>query len=90
MNTGGIDFIGDIHGYADELELLLHKLGYSSRGGAWKHPGRIAFFVGDFIDRGPKNVEAVHLVRSMIELNIHCKWHRADEQAGLNKLCFAE
>lgn len=67
MNTGGIDFIGDIHGYADELEHLLKKLGYSRRGGAWKHPHRVAFFVGDFIDRGPKNVETVHLVRSMIE-----------------------
>ena len=32
MKHSGIDFIGDIHGYADELEYLLKKLGYSRKG----------------------------------------------------------
>jgi len=26
----------------------------------------------------------------MTEFNIHCKWDRVDDQAGLNKLCFAK
>jgi hypothetical protein len=65
MTINGIDFIGDIHGYADELKHLLKKMGYSRKGAAWKHPGRLAFFVGDFIDRGPKIVETLHIVRHM-------------------------
>lgn len=67
MKTSGIDFIGDIHGYADELEHLLHKMGYSRKGTAWKHPNRIAFFVGDFIDRGPKIVETLNIARHMVD-----------------------
>ncbi|REL24828.1 phosphoesterase [Rhodohalobacter sp. SW132] len=67
METSGIDFIGDIHGYADELEHLLDKMGYSRKGTTWKHPNRIAFFVGDFIDRGPKIVETLNIVRHMVD-----------------------
>lgn len=67
MKTSGIDFIGDIHGYADELKHLLHKMGYSRKGTIWKHPNRIAFFVGDFIDRGPKIVKTLNIVRHMGE-----------------------
>ncbi|MEX5449882.1 hypothetical protein WCE15_12670, partial [Stutzerimonas stutzeri] len=29
------DIIGDIHGYADALKLLLSKLGYSAANGVW-------------------------------------------------------
>ncbi len=31
------DLIGDIHGYAAELEALLQKLGYERRGGEGWH-----------------------------------------------------
>ena len=34
MNSPGIDFIGDIHGHADELKKLLKKMGYVRRGAA--------------------------------------------------------
>ncbi len=61
------DIIGDIHGHADALECLLKKLGYAERMGAWRHPERTALFVGDFIDRGPKQVESVMLVRRMVD-----------------------
>ena len=61
------DIIGDIHGYADALEALLGHLGYSQTGGAWRHPGRQALFVGDFIDRGTKQRESVDLVRGMVD-----------------------
>lgn len=63
-----IDFIGDIHGHADELvELLQGQLGYSLKDGCFQHPERKAFFVGDFIDRGPQIREVLEIVRPMIE-----------------------
>ena len=61
------DIIGDIHGQADKLEALLGKMGYASRGGTFRHPGRMAIFVGDFIDRGPRNVDTVNAVRRMVD-----------------------
>ena len=61
------DIIGDIHGHADELERLLQKLGYARRFGVYSHPEkRQVVFVGDFIDRGPKIRETLHLVRDMV------------------------
>jgi calcineurin-like phosphoesterase family protein len=62
----GYDIIGDIHGHAAALKALLTELGYCERGGAWRHPERQAIFVGDFIDRGPQQVEAVDVVRRMV------------------------
>jgi len=62
-----IDFIGDIHGHAEKLEALLHKLGYSKSNGTYSHPERKVLFVGDYIDRGPKIRETLQIVRSMVE-----------------------
>jgi hypothetical protein len=62
-----IDFIGDIHGHADELEELLKQLGYSIKDGAYRHSGRTVIFVGDYIDRGPKIVETLNIVRRMVD-----------------------
>lgn len=61
------DLIGDIHGHADELRQLLAKLGYSEKGGVYSHPDRKVLFVGDYIDRGPKIRETLHIVRNMVE-----------------------
>ncbi len=61
------DIIGDIHGHADRLEALLQKMGYHHQGGAWRHPGRTAIFVGDLIDRGPHQVRTLEIVRGMID-----------------------
>ncbi|MCC9169166.1 metallophosphoesterase [Pontibacter harenae] len=61
------DIIGDIHGHADALELLLQKLGYGKSGGHYSHPGRKAVFVGDYIDRGPQIAEALGIVKAMAE-----------------------
>ncbi|MFZ4625374.1 MAG: metallophosphoesterase, partial [Rhodoferax sp.] len=61
------DIIGDIHGHAEALKALLRSMGYTDRQGAWRHPERQAIFVGDFIDRGPKQIEAVEVVRCMVE-----------------------
>ena len=61
------DIIGDIHGHAAELRALLKRMGYQEREGAYRHPGRTAVFVGDFIDRGPSQVETVEIARAMVE-----------------------
>jgi len=61
------DIIGDIHGHADELKVLLNKLGYTESKGTYSCPGRKVIFVGDYIDRGPKIKEALQIVRSMVE-----------------------
>lgn len=64
-----IDIIPDIHGQYDKLESLLTRLGYRLRGGAWRHsdPGRSALFLGDYIDRGPRNRDTLDTVRGMVE-----------------------
>jgi protein phosphatase len=74
---GPFDIIGDVHGCCDELETLLQQLGYRATtlddnpaawgNRAYAHPeGRKAVFVGDLVDRGPRIVETVRLVRNMI------------------------
>jgi protein phosphatase len=74
---GPFDIIGDVHGCCDELESLLQKLGYqatmledaSSVWGnrAYAHAeGRKAVFVGDLVDRGPRIVGTLRLVRNMV------------------------
>lgn len=59
------DIIGDIHGYANTLEALLQKMGYTNNEGYYKHPERTAVFVGDFIDRGPRITKTIQIVKSM-------------------------
>jgi protein phosphatase len=69
--SGPFDFIGDVHGCYDELLLLLDRLGYvvadSGAGVSVSHPdGRRPVFVGDLVDRGPKNPEVLRLVMSAV------------------------
>ncbi|MFC1881807.1 metallophosphoesterase [Thermodesulfobacteriota bacterium] len=81
------DIIGDIHGYADELILLLEKLEYDNDNGTYRHPepGRKAIFVGDFIDRGPKIKEALSIVKSMVD---HDAAYAVLGNHEYNALCF--
>lgn len=60
------DFIGDIHGHADKLRLLLSKLGYTEEKDVYRHPSRKVVFIGDYIDRGPKIPETLLIVRNMV------------------------
>ena len=61
------DIIGDVHGQADKLEALLQAMGYRNTAGAYRHPNRKAVFVGDFVDRGPRQVDVYRLARGMVE-----------------------
>lgn len=62
------DLIGDIHGHREALERLLGRLGYAlDSEGTYRHPTRRAFFVGDFIDRGPDNPGALQIARAMVK-----------------------
>lgn len=65
--AGGYDIIGDVHGCARALGTLLQNMGYRKHNGIYRHPSRIAIFVGDIVDRGPRVREALHLVRGMVE-----------------------
>ncbi len=74
---GPFDIIGDVHGCYDELEALLQQLGYEiaeldDDNGPWgrrtyRHPqGRKPIFLGDLVDRGPRILDTLRLVRNMI------------------------
>jgi hypothetical protein len=63
-----LDVIGDIHGQFDKLTGLLRALDYRPEADTWKHPeGRRVLYLGDFIDRGPRNRRVLTLVRGMTE-----------------------
>jgi hypothetical protein len=61
------DVIGDVHGHADELERLLAKMGYRESHGAFRHPTRTVVFVGDLIDRGPRQLRTLDIARRMVD-----------------------
>lgn len=62
------DLIGDIHGHATPLKQLLETLGYREVSGIFSHPEqRHVIFLGDFIDRGPDQVETVRIARAMVD-----------------------
>jgi protein phosphatase len=76
-DCGPFDIIGDVHGCCDELEQLLQQLGYqiieksseSDLGNfpTYAHPeGGKAVFLGDLVDRGPRILDTLKLVRNMV------------------------
>ncbi|WP_228056566.1 AAA family ATPase [Microcoleus sp. LEGE 07076] len=75
--SGPFDMIGDIHGCCGELSQLLQQLGYqivekTSDSAFWDYPtyahpeGRKAVFLGDLVDRGPRILDTLKLVRNMV------------------------
>ena len=63
----GYDLIGDVHGCGRSLARLLEQMGYRQQSGVWRHPQRMALFLGDLIDRGPRIREALHMVHAMVD-----------------------
>ena len=74
---GPFDIIGDVHGCCEELEALLARLGYAEArldrddplwgNRTFVHPnGRKAVYLGDLVDRGPRILQALRLVRNMV------------------------
>ncbi len=62
------DVIGDVHGQADKLEDLLKHLGYERSGTSYRAPvGRQVIFLGDLIDRGPKQMRVLEIARGMVD-----------------------
>ncbi|SNY58396.1 Calcineurin-like phosphoesterase [Arsukibacterium tuosuense] len=80
------DIIGDIHGHADELELLLAKLDYQRIDGVWQHAERTLISVGDLIDRGPQQKRTVDILKSMAE---HGAAHVIQGNHEFNAVAFA-
>ena len=70
MSGEAFDIIGDVHGQAWKLLGLLEILGYRRIDGVWEHPERKAIFVGDLIDRGPRQLETINIVRPMVEFRL--------------------
>ena len=62
------DIIGDIHGEASKLRLLLSKLGYQLSGqNIYSHPNNNrVIFLGDFIDRGEEIFDVLEIVYNMV------------------------
>jgi hypothetical protein len=62
------DIMGDVHGHADQLEALLLKMGYTPLGQGYRPPeGRQLVMLGDLIDRGPKQLRVLEIVRAMVD-----------------------
>lgn len=73
--TVNYDLIGDIHGHAEELKILLTRLDYAPNSNSiWEYKPntpqantRKAIFVGDLIDRGPGIREVLQIVKGMVD-----------------------
>lgn len=66
-DRGPFDIISDVHGCCRELEILLEGLGYVIDEDVYRHPdGRKVVFAGDIVDRGPRSLDTVKIVASMV------------------------
>ena len=65
LPSGPLDFVGDVHGEWQVLQVLISKLGYDGNG---FHPeGRRLVFLGDLVDRGPDSLAVFQFVRDLME-----------------------
>ena len=82
----------DIHGHYDELVELLNKIGFMEGTDIIerdKLDGKKLVFVGDYIDRGPKPLEVLLLVQTLVEHKIakavlgnHDSWYYRKLKGG--------
>jgi hypothetical protein len=61
---GPLDIVGDVHGEADALCALVHRLGGDLERGEVARP---LIFVGDLVDRGPDSPRVVELVARLVD-----------------------
>ncbi|MDV6373644.1 metallophosphoesterase [Deinococcus arenicola] len=57
--------IGDIHGAYGKLRAMLLRSGLIDFDGSWAAGDAHLVFLGDYLDRGPKGVEVVRLIRRL-------------------------
>ena len=70
-DAGPFDIIGDVHGCADELRILLARLGYAVEGEGdairvVPPEGRKLAFIGDLVDRGPQTPDVLRVVMAAV------------------------
>lgn len=78
-DRGPFDIIGDVHGCAIELMMLLEKMGHATPGWTKKDEenwvdhlvrhegGRKVILLGDLVDRGPKNLTTMRISKKIEE-----------------------
>ena len=59
--------MGDVHGQYDQLTKLLSQQGLLSSEGDWAGGEDSLYFLGDFLDRGPKGLEVIDLIMHLEE-----------------------
>jgi len=66
------DVVGDTHGYAKKLDRLLVNMEYPLIGGEFApHPeGRILWFAGDYVNRGPESIELTQRIEGLFNRGI--------------------
>ncbi|GGO26879.1 metallophosphoesterase [Deinococcus humi] len=57
--------VGDIHGAYSKLRAMLLRAGLIDFDGGWTAGDAHLVFLGDYMDRGPKGVEVIRLIRSL-------------------------
>ncbi|GGL69488.1 hypothetical protein GCM10010840_04470 [Deinococcus aerolatus] len=57
--------IGDIHGSYGKLRSMLLRAGLIDFDGGWTAGDAQLVFLGDYVDRGPRGVEVIRLIRSL-------------------------
>jgi predicted kinase/adenylate kinase family enzyme len=69
LQTSKIDVVGDVHGLYDETVALLKKSGWNLINDRFVHSDkeRKVLFLGDVIDRGPKSIELLELIKNTVK-----------------------
>ncbi|MFC3833265.1 MULTISPECIES: metallophosphoesterase [Deinococcus] len=57
--------VGDIHGAYEPLIGLLRTAGLIDHDGSWQGGTAHLAFLGDYVDRGPRGMEVIHLIRRL-------------------------
>lgn len=57
--------VGDVHGAYDKLRVLLEKAALIDAADNWSGGNAHLVFLGDYLDRGPRGIDVVRLVRQL-------------------------